>query len=291
MIYPQSAAGLTYESYGETGQIQDGQPVVTAASANTKGSYVEIAASIGITSQWVLVEIVRATLSVRWLLDIATGAGGGETIVIPDVIGEITDASSHSAQETLVLPWKVESGTRIAGRAQGSSTSASSIFVALELSTFDSDLEGITLFNNEGADTSDSGGLGIDPGAVANTKGAYAELVASLSAIAQWICLLRTIKGNQAASSAMWSIDLSTGAGGGETVLVADTRCNIGATNETLTNRTSSYFTYIAASTRLAVRCQCDITDATDRLLDIALIWGTAPAGGGGGGGDRSYVG
>jgi len=280
--YPQSAAGLGAITYpvGPTANVT----YPTSGSANTKGSYTQLAASASITSNAAIIEFTFIdTASARqYIMDIATGAGGAEVVKIPDLMGDAAmggGGNSGDAMGHYQLPWKVASGTRIAARF--ACTSASCILgVGLTLIAAGG-VDGITSFTTYGTDTSDSGGTSVDPGGTADTKGSYSEVSASTSAVAQLLMLMFSLKANSGPTNTTWAVDIATGAGGAEVVLIPDVRMSTASlANSTALAlpRSATMLTYIAASTRLAVRASSIINDATDRLFDISIMAGTAPA-------------
>jgi hypothetical protein len=141
---------------------------------------------------------------------------------------------------------------------------------------------GISTFVTYGANTADSGATSVDPGATPNTKGAYSQLSASTSAVIQWLSIVPSTGGNTGPVSVRWYLDFATGAAASEVVLIPDMTfcCMIDPSAFIGIVRPVSFnaMTYIAASTRLAARSSSSSTDATDRLLDVEVITGTAPA-------------
>jgi hypothetical protein len=294
--YPQSAAGLGYITY-PVGPTTTGVTLTASASANTKGSYTEIAASSSFACTAVQVHILLTTSTdgLQFLTDIATGAGGAESVVIPDIIldNPINTGGSSFGSGFWVLPLAIAASTRIAGRIACSTGSSTAVIVVTL--TAAGGQPGITSFTNYGSASGDSGGTAIDPGGSAETKGAYVELSASTGAIIQALTSMYSLGGNTGAQSARWAIDVATGAGGAEAVLIPDLRLSCrdipnALSSGALMPRSHSVLTYIAASTRLAVRASCNITDATDRLFDIALLAGTAPAETSGAGGSFAFA-
>jgi hypothetical protein len=137
----------------------------------------------------------------------------------------------------------------------------------------------------------------VDPGASINTKGStYSEMTSSSSAITQSLTCMFSMGGNTAPQTFLAAVDISTGAGGAEVVLVPDLRLSgrdlvAGSGVLMVAPRSYTMLTYIAASTRIAVRASSNINDATDRLFDVALVAGTAPAEGSGGEVSHVFVG
>ena len=112
----------------------------------------------------------------------------------------------------------------------------------------------------------------MDPGATANTKGSYAEITSSTSYDTRMLLIAFGGQGNLIRTNCRWLVDIATGSAGSETVIIADLAVgshNIG--DNVLPAYIGPIPVHIPAGTRIAARCQCDITDATDRLMDIAL--------------------
>jgi hypothetical protein len=147
------------------------------------------------------------------------------------------------------------------------------------------DTPGITQWTNYGSDTSDSTGVTLTPSTFANTKGAFAQLTASTSAVVQ--CVMQMYGCAPPPTTAMvWRADLATGAGGAEVVLIPDQTCfesNLNAFQDfMMVPRSRTFLTYIAASTRIAMRVSCSAAGSV--TMDAALLTGTAPAEPSGGG-------
>jgi hypothetical protein len=273
--YPQNTTGLNYITY-TAGPTVNGALATGAAGANTKGSYVEVAASTAFESNRSVIA-AQATNSggVRHLLDIATGAAASESVIIPDILIEGAMNTSESAAAGYPFPCAIAASTRIAARSQGS-TGSTGVRIAITLMAAGG-VPGIATFTNYGSNTGDSGGVTVDPGGTANTKGAYAQITASTSAVVQWLIVMFGYGGNTAPNNSRWAVDVATGAAASEVVLIPDLRTS-GHPANAAHPACYELMTYIAASTRIACRSSCSINDATDRLLDIALLTATAPA-------------
>lgn len=280
--YPSDASAINYITY-PVGPTPSGATVTAAGSTNTKGSYTELVSATGFDSTMIEITVQVMTASATaplYLLDIATGGAGSETVVIPNLLVEKESASASSGVNgaRYVLPLAVANGTRVAARCQ-STTAGAVMQVVITLWTAGG-CPGITSFTNAGANTSTSGGVQIDPGGSANTKGAYAQLTASTTSVAQWVLIMYTLGGNSAPSTARWYIDFATGAAASETVLIPDSPLSLGFGSGVwfASPRSRGFVTYVPASTRLAMRASCNITDATDRLIQAAVLYAPAPS-------------
>jgi hypothetical protein len=271
--YPQSAVGLNYVGY-PVGPSVTPATITSAGSVNVKGLYTEIVASTGFTCNRVFFRIVNTTSTAGrlYLFDMATGAGGAETVILPNMSAETAAGASFTAVGGEHFPIGIASGTRIAVRCQASGAISQTGRVGITLEAA-GDVVGITNpWVNYGVDTSTSNLTSIDPGGSANTKGSYTQLTASTSAIIQALTLQVGHLGNTAPTAAFWLVDIATGAAASEVVLIPDSSAsNPGPINGEIDQRWRMFLTYIAASTRIAARASCSITDATDRLIGVGL--------------------
>jgi hypothetical protein len=115
--------GNRVAAYGAVTATGVGTVVDPGGSANTKGAWVEVASATDFDSSWLLLSVLPSgtLLSAQsWQVDVAVGASGSEQVVIPDVY--IYGSSTVDNQVRLALPFSIPAGSRIAVRAQCSST-------------------------------------------------------------------------------------------------------------------------------------------------------------------------
>lgn len=250
--------------------------IVTATSgiANTKGTYVELIASSAFECDAILLVLTITGSgggSVKdYLIDIAIGAAASEVVLIENIcLGGLT-AASDSQTFTIVLPLRIASGTRIATRIQSTGASATTdVQITLLKELFPLALTRCTTY---GANTADSGGTSVDPGATINTKGVYSQLSASITNPIKAVVVCFGPQANAARATCKWKVDIATGAAASEVVKIADIPVQCSAAMETLEPEIYGPIPLqIAASTRLAARAECTINDATDRLLDVVV--------------------
>lgn len=276
-FFPQNASDFAYITY-PVGPTATGV-TVTSGGANAKGAYAELAASTAFacTELQLVIQFTTAASGRVYLFDIAIGAAGSEVVIVPDMCFDGGVGTAVAGGGTVSLPVAIPAGTRISVRSQSGAVGATATVVVTlrKIST----VPGITTFVNYGANTGTSRGTSIDPGAVVNTKGAYVELSASTSAIIQVLALIAAGGGNGGRVTTRWYIDIATGAAASEVVIVPDIQIIMGEALNTIfwMMRSQTIFPYIAAGTRVAIRASCSITDATDRVLDVVLVTGTAP--------------
>lgn len=273
--YPQSAVGLSYITY-PIGPTAAGILLTANASAHVKGAYVQVVASTPFACTRLILEHVLgpAVTGRVFLTDLATGAGGAETVIVAGVISESPGVAAIGGCGAIDLPLAIPSGTRLAMNTQCNTTLSRTIRVALTLSAA-GDTPGPTSYTTYGADTTTTRGALVDAGVATNTKGAYTELSASTGAVTQVLVVIGSVGANTAPGALPWAVDLATGAGGAEVVLLPDLRFVPHV--DGITPRALTFLTYIAAGTRLAVAASSGTADATDRLLDVVLLGAVAP--------------
>lgn len=249
-----------------------GTGVIGSGTAHVKGSWVELENSTPFDACGIIVRITYHTagaLTDDSLVDIGIGAAAAETVLIPNILfGTISVRKGIE----VCFPIEIPSGTRVAARVQHSSTSVTDI-VGVSATLLGKDgFSGASACQTYGANTATSGGANVDPGAVLNTKGAYTELSSGISADANYLVIVLGEQENTARASAMWLLDIATGAGGAESVLVPDISfVTSSATSLLCPGSFATPIPPITAGTRLAARAACSITNATDRTIDVAV--------------------
>ena len=288
--YPQSAAGLNYITY-PVGPTVEGA-TLTSGAIGVKGAYVELGASSPFACNQVWLQVTRVISVSNTIygasLDLATGAGGAEVIVIPDIyISEsavvITPFTTTPSGEVTV-PLAIASSTRLAARWQANAASQQ-VAIAVTLSAAGG-MAGMPAAMVQYGFAVDEG-VKIDAGATANTKGSYVAITASTSAVIQVLVLqfVADLVGGPNGILQAWAVDLATGAGGAEVVLMPDLRiaqcANVGGAGQAtiVVPRSIPMLTYIAASTRVAMRAAPYTSTGTvaNRRFLVALLTGTAP--------------
>lgn len=244
---------------------------VGSASANTKGSWTEIVAATAFDADQLIIGMAQAGNSLTHLVDIALGGSGSEEIIIPNILH-----GGHSRMMTWIpVPVSVPEGTRIAARVQSTSGSAQvQIRVVLIRQGFFGSPPGgriITL----GAQTADSGGTQVDPGAVGNTYGAWSELTASTSDDI-WAILPRLGNignGTAADSAANFYYDIGVGASSAEVPISSFFAFSTAANGSFGGGGPAIWLpASIPAGSRISARARANVTDATDRLFDVTIL-------------------
>lgn len=166
---------------------------------------------------------------------------------------------------TLPIPAR----TRISARVQHTGTAAHVRVAGHLYSTGFADFSPLSKVVTYGANTADSGGTPIDPGATAGTKGAWIQMTASTTApiVKMLMAIGSDINNSRALTS--WLFDVGIGSAGNEVPLIQNISLEcwwcihprvVGPIDVS-----------IPQASRLSIRAQCTNIDATDRLFDIVL--------------------
>ena len=244
---------------------------VTAGALNTKGSWAELDAATARAAGAIVILCNRhGSGTTDYLIDIGIGAAGSEQVVISNLIS-CNSAGSNSPGGWWLAPLSIPAGTRLAARCQASTASAQIRVEALLLGE-SAQQPALSRVATYGAATADSGGTSIDPGGSANTKGAWTQLASATSADHQGLILGVGYQANGTRTTCSWLVDIGVGAAGSEQTIVSNLLLTCDASTDHIAPSATAFLPVaIPAGTRLAVRAQSDITNATDRLFDAVL--------------------
>jgi hypothetical protein len=242
--------------------------IVTSGDTDTFGSWSERIASTVSQVDAILVTVdLNDSTHNEIAVNVAVGAAGFEEIVIHSLNVQI---KANMPGGYFWCPVRVPVGTRLSVQA---ATDGNATDVGVALYTYSSSFPsrlgkaGTIAYGMNATEISE--GTTIDPGGTINTKGSYAELESSTSdAISDFIICIGTAD-NVGHSNCSWLIDVAIGGAGSEEIILADLRIRQHSQEPTKPN--VRILESIPAGTRIAVRSQCNIIDATDRLLTISL--------------------
>ena len=169
----------------------------------------------------------------------------------------------------MLVPFFIPKGTRIAVRGQ-SSNASDTLQIAIHLYAAGlSSPVGLGSCETFGANTADSGGVQIDPGSTANTKGSWTEIVSSTTNDVRWLAGILGHNGDTSTGSQWVLYDVAIGAAAAEEIII-----------ENLPFRNTSFEAGwghpffgpvdIPAGSRIAVRAQSSENDS-NRYHDIVL--------------------
>lgn len=245
---------------------------LATTTANTKGSYVELVASSLFDATGIVLNIGKAhSTQADFLVDIAVGAASSEQIIIENLL--ICKSSLVWAYaDQLYVPISIPAGTRISARMQTTDTiEYLDISAYLQHGGCFAD-DTFSICHSMGPDTSDTGGVVVDPGTTADTKGSYAQIVASSEFDCEQIIVAMSGRHNSSNTTHVGLLDIAVGAAASEQVILSNiSYVTHGGHDIIRPNLLGPIPFHVPAGTRISARCQSSITDATDRLIDVAL--------------------
>lgn len=257
--------GRQEEGGGVTGDSK--ATTLTTGAADTKGSYVELIAATAFEAFGIYLSIAGGGKR-DFLIDLAVGAAASEQDIVPNILYTGHVDLTHE----VFLPIGIPAGSRVSVRAQASAaTQTMDVNVHLFGKSF---LNGDMLarVTAYGVNTADTGGVSIDPGGTANTKGAWSEIVASTGNNLKALLFCIGVQDNVGRTNADHLFDVAVGAASSEQVIIANLMVVQDAQKDHIfPSMFGPYPAHIPSGTRLAVRQQCSITDAADRLADVTL--------------------
>lgn len=268
MVRPQwsNPISLAAVTSGGTG----GGTLTSGAAANTKGGWTQVVAATTGDAQWVVLQVLKpyGTSPNSYGIDIGIGAAGSEVALVSN----LTLAGGTQPLVAYQLPLTIPAGSRIALRSQNNTASAPCYYT---MQTFaDSAFGGVSgsAIDTFGFNASVTLGTALDPGATANTKGAWAQLVASTpAAIAGIVASFDTQGRTTGTSNIDYLFDIAIGASGSERIILPNYyNFMTGAGLATLITVSDLMPLAIPAGSRIAARCQSGNTTA-DRTVGLTL--------------------
>lgn len=246
--------------------------VVASGSANTKGSWTNIKTSSAFDADGFYVQVRPDTASRDWLYDIGIGPAASEVAIITNALASSSGSGSFEGHRYYV-PIPVPAGTRFSARCQSTSGSAQMIVGVTPVRGSYFAAKRRLRATTYGAATGDSGGTTIDCGGSASTRGAWAELSSGITnPIDDYALIFYGNRLNGARTATTFISDLGSGAASSEVVEIPGIWTTAEGFQDMVRPSVAEANVRLAAGTRLVMRAECHITDATDRTFDAVVI-------------------
>jgi hypothetical protein len=250
--------------------VTDGATCTASASTHTKGSWAQMIASTVSAADHIYVCMHAINNAALALMDVGIGAGGSEQVVIPNLMKQqVAGTTTMDSTPIVRLPVTIPVGTRIATRCQASV--GSRVINTVLTTGLSRRGRSYSRATDYGTNTGTTRGTSIDPGAVADTFGTYVQLTASCNTIRELLVMIGT-GGNTADTTAYWVCRIGVGAGGAESTLIPNAMVRKRTAEGILSQWLGPYEVDVPAGTRIAATAYTSLTDATDRLADVAVI-------------------
>jgi len=267
---------MTNWRFGKSSQVyqanKPGVHIVSSSSANTKGSWTEVIATTNFISNYLWFTGAWTTGGRQYLVDIAIGSTGNEKTILSNL--HITGSTSNTSRcgYCYAFPIYIPSGEKISVRCQSNGTSQG-FWASIGLSTMSFlTLPGFNKVITYGANTGDSGGTSVDPGGTSGTKGSWVEFSAATEMNIAGILMGIGNAGNNVPGWGQGYIDIGIGASSSEKVVIPDLTHYMTYENQSRNpSQTPLIPCAIPKGSRLVVRADSEVVDATDRLIDVIL--------------------
>ena len=264
--------GLTWNAQEDTvaddQAVSAGTVLTASASTNTKGAWAQLVAATPIDAHAIAV-IIR-TNTADQMMDIAVGPAGQEHVIVPNLI--TGDDGKSGSRPIFYLPISIPKGSRLSGRNQSTTGGALQSLIVMLMNHGSGASPPMGRITDYGTAVADSGGTGVDPGATLNTKNSWAELVAATSWPIRALVMAIGNQNNSARTTATWLLDIAVGAAGQEHAIIPDIILSANSSGDLMQPPVLGPFPVaIPPGSRITARAQCNISDATDRLFDVAV--------------------
>ena len=254
-----------------------GVSVAPSATANTKGVWVTVIASVPFNAVGFILTVPYGDTG-AWLLDLSIDGTVSGTILSNFAVAV---KSIYQAGFNYYIPLALPAGTTVSARVQRSTSSTIETLDVLltPIGAGDSGPGSAGLCQTYGADTTISTGTFVDAYMAPNnvslfaaTKGGYATLGSLTATPISQVALLISYEFTSAAVRFM--LDIAVGAAGSETVIFADLPVE---TNATAKMYGSPYIgplpCHIPSGQRLSARCAVNQSSSAESLFSL-IIYG-----------------
>lgn len=264
------AQRLTQE--GVLAASTNGTALTASATVNAEGAWTQIAASVSHDADGFIL-CVWTGAAMNALIDIGVGAAGSEVELMTDV--PVSNFRASTQTSAVYCPIPLRAGVRLAGRCRGDVASGVIRVSLILVKGGFANLGPLTSLRSAtfGVSTANSRGVQVDPGAAVNTKGAYSQIAASTSIPLKAIIVFMSNQRNSADSDMGILLDVSVGASGSERIILPDLRFHAGSTSDSKFPMWTGLFPVdLPSGVRLAARAAASDNNATDRLMDVAIV-------------------
>lgn len=247
--------------------------VMSGGAPFTKGAWVELTSSAPNDTSWVMIQCdANDALGTSFAYDIGVGASGSEVSVIQNLVSN----QDIGNETTVMFPFAIRKGTRVASRCscEGTSQNGSIKLTCFENSALSSGSG--SAVDTYGFNAATNLGVTVDPGGVANTKGAYAQITPSTTNDLAGFFLSLDSQGlsSGTANNVHILFDIALGGAGSEKVIIPNIALFqfVGSTGVWRLPEATPYFPVpVKAGTRIAARAQSRATISPDRTFGITL--------------------
>lgn len=248
-----------------------GTTIRTGSPAHNKGGYALLTPSTPFDADLIGIHIGAGDTICKTLVDIALAPQGGtETVIFHNLMADIATASYRSY--SYLFPTPIPARSKISARIQSNSSVSSFNVAGFIAGSGFADNPHLGTVKTYGIITATSSGTEVDPGATANVKGSWTPIATSTTSPIKQLWIVFSGQANDLRTSCAWLVDIAIGASGNEQIIIPNIPVDVADTGDIINPRVTGPFNYsIPTGSRISVRSQCTITEATDRLFEVAI--------------------
>lgn len=257
-------------SIGASGSA--GTSMVNSAT-HTKGAWQQLIAASARDACGIVVMIQGKIgfSSAAHLVDIGVGAASSEQIIAANLAANTNNWANSTSY--YFFPIAIPAGSRIAARSQNSYSSGYEVNVSVLLLSGDLS-SALGRVETCGATPASTAGTNIDPGASANTKGAWTQIIGSTSFGYRGVVVGFLAQGGNKAADLQWMFDVAVGPAASEQIVVPDVIAACDTDQRIPGTCCTPFFPVrVPAGSRIAARAACNSTAAGTRTLDL-IVYG-----------------
>jgi hypothetical protein len=239
--------------------------ILSSATPDVDGAWVEIIASLSIESKWMMVYVSAGNAGQEnALFDIAEGVIASEVEIISDQFYAILNQSGGEGHGTFYsFPMELALGTRLSMRIKDPAANADDYFVAIWVTDQVPSVNVPNVAQSSGAKTVTSGGT--------DTYGAWEELIPSLNRNSVWFCL----SGFSFGDTGSGLFDLAIGPAGVEVPVIEKIhyyKLNFGVSNGRFNTVGYSFPMVVPVGSRLAIRARDEEAAMNDYIVGLTVF-------------------
>lgn len=263
--WPISPVGQRFGAEGISEVTSDLTATLTVSSVNTKGSWVEITSATAFEADGIIIHCYGDTIATNSLnnavIDIGIGVAGSEKVILENLRQDYVRGQHNKSTGGLFIPLAISSAERVAARMSADKTL---VVVNIALTIVKGGFlfpSGFTKIEALGHATATDRGTQISSSATANTKGSWAEIVASTAKDYAGIFGYLGSAGDSGAGNERRLVDIAIGSAGSEQVIIPNWFHSFeNLADQNVPFLTPIFWTPIASGTRIAARSQQDLT-------------------------------
>lgn len=252
--------------------LSRGTTLTAAATVHVKGAYAQIMAATAAAEAGFLVQLGRTSTGVDFLVDIAIGGAGSETVIVANLAcGAGTGAASRKG--AFFIPIPIRAGTRISARCQATTISTTVDVKVHLLGSLPGGMDSFGKCVTYGANTATTQHTTVDPGATINTNGAWTQIVAATDYACKAIIVDHSNLVQLTRTACNWMVDIAIGAAAAETAIIQNLHFECVTTEDAILHGPTPILPVaIRAGARISARASCGINTATVRNIPIGIL-------------------